>query len=99
MNELPGLPDFIPHVGTLFSVPLEGGASYPLTLSQAAPLRATPFPGRRRESFSLLFLGPGPACLPQQMHLLRHSALGDHLICLVPIGMDGASYIYQAVFN
>ena len=52
-----------------------------------------------REAFSLLFRGAAALVLPQGIWLVRHAALGEQAIFLVPIGRDGEGTTYQAVFN
>lgn len=66
-------------------------------------LRLTEVDGRARtpkqESFSLMFLGPQGVFLPQGTRRLRHGALGEFDVFLVPVGRDDAGFRYEAVFN
>lgn len=94
--------DFLPHVGTTFEVV---GAPVPaeLTLLAARDLGPRPErlvrPGTRASAFSLRFRGPSSVLLPQQIWPLRHAALGDLRIFLVPIGREDDGFIYEAIFN
>lgn len=97
---LPGLDSFAGQLHGQFNVRLGDGSVYPLTLIEAALLpRHAGTPTDRAQSFHLVFHGPGPGYLPQQMHLLNNSALGEHAIFLVPVGQDAEGFLYQAVFN
>jgi hypothetical protein len=60
--------------------------------------RGAPTPAARAP-FSLTFLEPGPAYLPQQIYTLAHPALGQLELFLVPIGADARGVRYQAVFG
>lgn len=51
------------------------------------------------ETFSLNFLGPIGCLLPQGIHKLKHSELGELDLFMVPTGKDKVSYQYEAVFN
>ena len=51
------------------------------------------------ERFSVFFLGPPDAFLPQQMYRLQHEQMGTLDVFLVPISHDQNNYHYEAVFN
>jgi uncharacterized protein DUF6916 len=51
------------------------------------------------DGFTLLFRGALPGWLPQRIYRLRHAALGELDIFLVPIGPDPQGFRYEAVFN
>ncbi len=53
---------------------------------------------RQRVPFTLVFRGPGPVVLPQRIYPVEHDELGTMEIFLVPIGPDGESMKYEAVF-
>lgn len=94
------LADFENNVGTVFNVPLQDGAFYPLTLIEATPLPAGLWSGETRAPFQLKFKGPSEiGYLPQGIHTLLHSAAGDRSIGLVPVGQEPDGFLYQAVFN
>ncbi len=62
-----------------------------LTESQQAQLR--------EESFSLIFRGPLNLPLRQRTYSMKHYALGNLEMFLVPVGKDGGGRYYEAVFN
>jgi hypothetical protein len=68
-----------------------------LTLTEVEPLRN--YAKVAREPFSLFFTTSGDFVLPQRLYGLRHVALGPMTIFLVPIGRQGDTTTYQAVFN
>jgi hypothetical protein len=91
---------FSPLVGTTFEV--IGDDEQPVfELALDAVTQHAPVPGApRAQPFSLTFLGPSGGHLPQRTYRLRHTALGDHDIFLVPLGPgpDGL-HQYEASFN
>ena len=52
-----------------------------------------------RAPFSLLFRNTSSPPLPQQIYRLRHAAIGEIEIFLVPVGRESDGFLYQAVFN
>jgi Domain of unknown function (DUF6916) len=68
-----------------------------LTLTEVEPLRN--YAKLEREPFSLYFTTTGDFVLPQRIYALRHGTLGPMSIFLVPIGREGDTTTYQAVFN
>jgi hypothetical protein len=68
-----------------------------LTLTEVEPLRN--YAKLEREPFSLYFTTTGDFVLPQRLYALRHGTLGPMSIFLVPIGREGDTTTYQAVFN
>ena len=84
---------FRPHVGTTFSIEVEDGEPLVLTLEEANPHGA----GHefRQQPFSLVFSGPQDRLATQGNYLLRHPALGDFVLFMVPIGPGR----YEVVFN
>ena len=68
-----------------------------LTLTEVEPLKN--YAKVAREPFSLYFTTTGDFVLPQRLYALRHSTLGPMTIFLVPIGRQGDTTTYQAVFN
>ncbi len=52
-----------------------------------------------QEVFTLIFHGPGQNFLPQGIHKLQHSELGEIDLFLVPVGQDAQGFQYEAVFN
>lgn len=91
---------FAPHVDTVFALN-HPQAEENFTLTKAEPLPSHDHPGKKREPFSLFFKG-GRTDLQfnQQILPLRHDALGDVDIFVVPIARNEDGTIqYQAVFN
>ena len=52
-----------------------------------------------QEVFSLFFHGPSDPFVPQGIHKLKHSALGEFELFLVPVGQDKDGFQYEAAFN
>ena len=96
------LADFLPLVGTAFTISFPDG-TLELTLGAVEPHAALAprpdVPALRAEPFSLVFLGPLRAVLPQRTWALSHPALGTQSVFLVPIGPEGGAMRYEAVFN
>ena len=53
----------------------------------------------KEESYSLIFRGPSDEPLRQRAYKMKHHALGDLEIFLVPVGKDDGGRYYEAVFN
>ncbi len=51
------------------------------------------------ERFSIFFVGPGNARLPQRLYSLKHEQMGEFEIFLVPISGNEKGFRYEAVFN
>lgn len=90
-----------PHLGTTFRVARAEGDSVELRFERVAPLMKDADPKRlKRRPFSMLFVGPREAFLPQMTYVLSHETLGEHLdIFLVPIEQNASGYLYEAVFT
>ena len=69
----------------------------PVKLSEARPLGVRP--ESIREPFALTFVADRPLRLPQGTYRMRHAALGEMEIFLVPIAVDQTSSSFEAVFN
>lgn len=95
--ELLTIDHFSDKIGQAFVIEESAGPSIALTLTEAKPLRN--FAIASRAPFSLVFTAKGDPVLPQRMYALRHAALGLQSIFLVPIGKDGDTVSYEAVFN
>lgn len=54
---------------------------------------------RKRVPFTLVFRGPGPTVIPQQIYEVQHDELGGMEIFLVPVGSDAQGVRYEAVFT
>lgn len=54
--------------------------------------------GVPREQFSVVFRGPREPVLAQGVRDLRHAALGELALFLVPIGADADGVSYEAAF-
>ena len=96
--ELLTIDHFSDKIGEAFVIEeSDGPPLIALTLTEAKPLRN--FANAPRAPFSLVFTAKGDPVLPQRMYALRHAALGVQSIFLVPIGKDGDTVSYEAVFN
>ena len=87
------LDTFRPHLGTDFTLEVEGGESLVLTLEEVQAQGA----GHelRQQPFTLLFSGRQDRLATQGNFLLRHPALGDFVLFMVPIDAGR----YEVVFN
>lgn len=95
--ELLKLEDFAGCVNDTFAsrlddVPLE------FVLVEARALQS-PSPAAVRQPFSLLFRNTAAVVFPQKIYPLHHPRTGEVGIFLVPIAMEPAGFLYQAVFN
>ncbi|WP_448188432.1 DUF6916 family protein [Azospirillum sp. sgz301742] len=94
------LDSFTPHVGTPFAL------NHPefqetFTLVEAKAGIPHDHPMKKRDPFSLLFHGSSTdRQFNQQIMPLKHEAMGELAIFLVPLGRnEDGSIRYQAVFN
>jgi hypothetical protein len=91
--------DFAAHLHSHFDVLDEyagpGGVACELELVEVSDEARS----ARQEVFSILLAGPRQHFLPQRTYTLRHPALGEQALFLVPVGQDAGGYQYQAVFN
>jgi hypothetical protein len=102
---------FAPLVGKPFRIEFVDGV-IDLTLEEVTPL---PPPRRissagdkvpaddvtaRGNPFTLLFRGPGNLRLPQHIYRMTEPSFPQPLdIFIVPVSVDAAGHVYQAVFN
>ena len=89
--------DFSSHIGEACTVKLDSGPAIELEISETKAFRRS---GEERDSFSVLFKGPGEPVLEQAIRPLSHPVLGELGLFLVPLGpgKDGGM-IYEAVFS
>lgn len=90
-----GLDEFSGRLNESFEVELEH-ERVPFVLIEAQPL---PSAAATHAPFSLLFRHAATAALPQQIYTMRHAALGQFGLFLVPVTRDKDGVVYQAVFN
>jgi hypothetical protein len=86
---------FTEYVGSQFDVLDDPSRTLGLTLTNVVEHMKT----ERQEVFSLFFHGPPDLFVPQGMHKLKHSHLGDLELFLVPVGQDKDGFQYEAAFN
>ena len=53
----------------------------------------------RQEQFSLRFRGDREKVFPQRIYPMKHDAIGELELFLVPIARDDSGTFYEAVFN
>ncbi|WP_248928197.1 DUF6916 family protein [Paenibacillus hamazuiensis] len=80
--------------GTVFEAVFDDGV-LPLELIKVAVKRSS----AETELFSLLFRGPKTPFLPQRIYHLRHRAVGEQTLFMVPVGQDESGYLYEIIFN
>lgn len=95
--ELLTLQHFAGCVNETFSAGLNG-MDVPFVLVEARPLQNAS-PDAARTPFSLLFRNSSPVLFPQQTYAMRHAALGEIGIFLVPVAQEREGFLYQAIFN
>ncbi|AIY41591.1 hypothetical protein LT85_2433 [Collimonas arenae] len=81
---------------TFFSVD-DGNASF--VLVEVKPLAAPTLQGMMRAPFSLLFRNCSPILFTQKIFNMKHEAIGQVGIFMVPVARDRDGFLYQAVFN
>jgi hypothetical protein len=86
---------FEENLNTRFWLLDERQDPYALDLIELTNGHSTP----RQEQFSLRFRGDRNWILPQQLYPMKHEAIGDFELFLVPIGRDETGTFYEAVFN
>ena len=91
--------EFSKHVNTIFRINLEDQGAVDLELVQVKGYMNKPGEAEGMERFSIFFTGPAKPFLLQQTYSLSHEGLGTMEIFLVPIGVDGDGFRYEAVFN
>lgn len=90
------LQHFSPHVNETFSAALsDGEVAFELVEARALPQAGV----AQRAPFALLFRNTAAFLFPQQIYRMRHDALGEVGIFLVPVARERDGFLYQAVFN
>ncbi|MDQ3145892.1 MAG: hypothetical protein M3R01_02970 [Actinomycetota bacterium] len=94
---------FAEHLGDAFEATPTDGEPLRLVLSRC---EKTPYGSAegwkgtlRRVPFSLVFHAPRDRLVPQQTWSLRHPALGELALFLVPLGPDDDGMRYEAVIS
>lgn len=91
------LQHFSGRVNEMFLAVLDAGeVPFQLIEARVLPTHSAAVP---RAPFSLLFRNTSSSPLPQQIYRLRHAAIGEVEVFLVPVGREGDGFLYQAVFN
>jgi hypothetical protein len=97
---------FAGQVGSLFRVGPGQKKVVELELVEATELSPSPASSgdadastRRRESFSLLFLGPREQFIPQGTYPFGHDVMGEFPMFITPIESIPSGIRYEAVFN
>jgi hypothetical protein len=83
------------YVGAEFEVLDDPSSVLCLTLTNVVEHAKT----EHQEVFSLFFHGPSVPFVSQGIHKLKHSALGEYELFLVPVGQDKDGFQYEAAFN
>jgi hypothetical protein len=95
---------FAAHKGESFEIQAGPGETVAVVLASATVIGGAASPSRaaaetEAESFSLEFRGPRARFLAQGTYQLEHPALGSFPLFIVPVGLEGEEYRYEAVFN
>ena len=96
--------EFAAHEGEPFEVELGPGETATLVLASTTILGGGTNPARQAaerqaDSFSLEFRGPRSRLLPQATYQFKHAILGAFPLFIVPVGVEGDQYRYEALFN
>jgi|ERR1700722_4843629 len=86
---------FEENLNTRFWLLNEGSEPYAMDLVELTNGHST----SRQEQFSLRFRGDSNQVFPQRIYPMKHDAIGDFDLFLVPIGRDETGTFYEAVFN
>ena len=86
---------FEPLEGEPFTV---GAQDFSLELVGVAKLSSSET-NPQRQPFSLTFKGRCSDMPTQGLYRLEHPTVGELEIFLVPVGMEGEAYLFEAVFN
>ena len=87
--------EFAEHLNTQFHIPLQPSGAVELELMEVVSTLSTP----RQEQFSIFFRGPANIYLPQSTYHMKHDAMGELDLFIVPVGRDPEGFRYEAVFN
>jgi hypothetical protein len=86
---------FQENLNTRFWLTAEGADPYALDLVKFVEFQTAP----KQEQFSLRFRGDRAQVFPQQIYAMKHEAIGEFELFLVPVGRDDSGTFYEAVFN
>lgn len=90
------------HLGEEFHIAVRQDGNLTVRLSSAEDLSERSGAGigsSRRTPFSLLFHGPVENYLRQGTYLIRHDAIGEFPLFLVPLGPEQGRMRYEAIFT
>jgi hypothetical protein len=90
---------FEPFVGTSFWVEFPNGKKVELRLIRAGKVMESEAAQLKRQPFSLYFIGPKSYLLQQQTYHVTHESMSAMDLFLVPVGIEGNAYLYEAVFT
>jgi uncharacterized protein DUF6916 len=86
---------FEENLNTRFWLLNEGSEPYAMDLVEVTNGHSTP----RQEQFALHFRGDRNQIFPQHIYPMKHDAIGDFDLFLVPVGRGETGTFYEAVFN
>lgn len=93
------LEHFAARLNETFIALSDGNASFILVEARPLSLSKAMLPAMARAPFSLIFRNTLPIMFMQKIYHLRHQAMGELGIFLVPIARDRDGFLYQAIFN
>lgn len=97
--------EFSKHINHKFHIQFESGdggddtGMLEVELVEVSPLGENQKDEDQRQSFSVIFRGPGEPVLPQRIYSLEHKGLGQLDLFLVPLGPENDDMLYEAVFT
>jgi hypothetical protein len=86
---------FQENLNTRFWLTAEGSEPYAVDLVGFVEFHTA----AKQEQFSLRFRGDRAQVFPQQLYAMKHDAIGEFELFLVPVGRDDSGTFYEAVFN
>ena len=85
----------VEHLNSKFQIFIEPEIAAEIELVEVEQRRSTP----RQEQFSAVFRAPASVPARQGLYRLKHDALGEFEIFLVPFKRDDESVHFEAFFN
>ncbi len=83
------------HLNSKFQMFVDAETAVEIELLEVEQRRSTP----RQEQFAIVFRAPASVPAQQGLYRIKHDALGEFEILLVPFKRDNDSVYFEAYFN
>ena len=90
---------FEPHLGEVFTMTVDDETRIDARLVEVKEAAWAFSPDKQRTPFSLFFQTQTQRVLGQRIYAIRHPALGELELFLVPTARNAEGVVYEAVFN